>query len=75
MLGVNENSVSKFYNAVTTLTKQYIYACRSKNVFPNIFALIEIIRFEKYVEKTIALKLNKITEWENKWELLSHLDI
>ena len=74
ILGVRGNSLSAFYNVICILTKQYIYACRCKNILPNFFALIEKIRFEKYVEKTIAIKHGKITEWEKKWELLSHLE-
>ena len=73
LLGVREKPCDKFYNTICIITKQYIYACRCRNVKPTFTTLLEKIRFEKIVEHSISISNNKVTEWNKKWELLSHL--
>ena len=73
MLGVRDKPFASFYNTISTITKQYIYASRCKQANPTFLVLIEKIKFEKHVEKTLAIKKNKFGDWEKKWELLSHL--
>ena len=74
ILGVRDKPFSCFYNTLCVIAKQYIYACRCKNIKPTISVLIEKIRMEKYVEKSIAIQNDKISQWNKKWELLSNLN-
>ena len=74
MLGLREKPFTCFYNTICTITKQYIYASRCKNTRPIFSVLIEKIKFEKHVEKLLAIKTNKFDKWQKKWELLSHLN-
>ena len=74
MLGVRDKPFASFYNTITTITKQYIYACRCKQTNPTFLVLMEKISFEKHVEKIEAIRINKINNWQKKWELLSHLN-
>ena len=74
ILGVREHQLSNFYNAICIVTKQYIYACRCIDIKPSLSVLIEKIRFEKFVEKSIAMRDDQIENWQKKWLLLSHLD-
>ena len=74
ILGVREHQLSNFYNVICIITKQYIYACRCRNTRPSLSVLIEKIRFEKFVEKNIAMRESRIEIWQKKWELLSHLN-
>ena len=74
ILGVKEKSFANFYNTISTVIKQYIYACRCLAIKPVFCVLLEKIKFEKYAEKLSAVKNNKIVDWSTKWELLEHLE-
>ena len=74
ILGVRNHQLSNFYNAICIIAKQYIYACRCRKTKPFLSVLIEKIRFEKFVEKSIAMRDNKIDIWQKKWEPFSHLN-
>ena len=74
ILGVKEKPFANFYNTISTIIKQYIYSCRCLSVKPVFRVVLEKIKFEKYAEKSFAVKNNKIMDWSSKWELLKHLE-
>ena len=53
--------------------KQYIYACRCKEVLPSPLAAIEKISIIEKMEYSIALKNDKIDRHNEKWQLLHYV--
>ena len=74
ILGVKEKPFANFYNTISSIIKQYIYACRCLSIKPVFLVVLEKIKFEKYAEKLSAVKNNRIVDWSAKWELLKHLE-
>ena len=73
ILGVIDKPCSNFYNHISMLIKQYIYACRCLNKKPNRQVIIEKIKDAKNVELIIARQTDKLGIYTDKWELLSTL--
>ena len=74
MLGVmGTSSLGQFYNHISMLVKQYIYACRCLNKVPNKYVIIEKIKDARHVEMIIATQRGKVNEHRAKWDPLSAL--
>ena len=68
LLGIDNNNLT-FYNAVFIMVKQYIYACRCKNMLLNIQTLIHNVKHYIQAEKYIAVKNDKVNYHNRKWSL------
>lgn len=71
LMGIMGTGDSCLLNLIIIIVKQYIYACRCKNVSP----IIEIIKMKINdvcnAEKSIAIKKNAVDQYLNKWQILN----
>ena len=75
ILGISDSDDLKIYNLVNMTVKQYIYACRCNQVIPSPSAAIEKNCINKETEYKIALKNNRIDQFNDKWQMLRSISI
>ena len=64
----------KAVNTIITITKHYIYAQRCLKNIPNYNEILYQIKFQKQVEKSIAVNKNKETTHEAKWVNFNNIE-
>ena len=73
LLGITYFQYQDLFNLIFIITKQYIYACRCLKTMPSIEMLISKIKEIKHIEQRIAIKNNKINQFNLKWQIISDM--
>ena len=64
---------SQILSYIYSFAKFYIYQCKFKNVIPNIDAFKTKLRYRKILEQHIAIKNDKVQEYNDTWNSLQGL--
>ena len=69
IIGFQDENVIMF-KAVYLLAKTFILRCSDENKFPNLTAFKKCITQFLLVEKSMAMRNSKITEFKNMWSCI-----
>ena len=64
---------SQILSYIYSFVKFYIYQCKFKNVIPNIDAFKTKLSYRKILEQHIAIKNDKLQEYNDTWNSLQGL--
>ena len=67
LLGIQQSSFKDVFNLIFIIVKQYLYACRCANKMPIFPILMKKIEDIKLVEFNIAVKNDRVSEYQKKW--------
>ena len=73
LLGITNFQYQDLFNLIFIITKQYLYACRCLKTMPSIEMLISKMKEIKHIEQRIAIKNNKINQFNLKWQIISDM--
>ena len=65
-----QNNADRLVNSLLLITKQYIYSSKCMQIAPNLNQLYKRCYKQMLVEKEIAFKNNRISEFSSKWNLI-----
>ena len=71
LLGITNFQYLDLFVLILIITKQYLYACGCLKTMPSIEMLISKIKEIKHIEQHIAIKNNKINQFNLKWQIIS----